>query len=66
MLPYLFRTQNVSVGKETNELKSALADLINENHYNKHAKRGFLKTITKQNDLKLPIKSESVVVNKKG
>ena len=54
------------MGKETNELKSALADLINENHYNKQTKKGFLKTITKQNDLKLPIKQDSVVVNKKG
>ena len=56
----------MSVGKETYELKSALADVINENHYNKQAKKEFLQTITKKNDIRLPLKSDSVMVNQKG
>ena len=36
------------------------------NNYDKHKKKDFLKTMTKQNHIRLPISSDNVKVNKKG
>ena len=47
-------------------MRSALFDVLNENNYDKQSKKGFLKSITKQNDIKLPLKTDSVMINKKG
>ena len=43
-----------------------MADVLYENNYNKYMNSNFLKSITKQNDIKMPVTSKSVKINRKG
>ena len=49
------RTQNVYVGREMSDLKTAISDVLNENHYDKHKKKDFLNAMAKNNDIELPV-----------
>ena len=43
------RMTNSNMGREISDLKVAISDVLNENNYDKHKKKYFLKTMTKQN-----------------
>ena len=60
------KTTNNDVGRETSELKGAISDMLNANNYDKCKKKEFLKTLTKANQIKLPIGPEKVKMNSKG